>query len=137
MKQNAYRKDINAESVERFLISSSGNPETGYLPIINGSLDSLYRSEVAFPAGYYATMEKNDEVIVLNPFKDGSQKVIIGTIPNFTFGLPAGSRMIYTDNCQLILTKDGQIIINGKKEIKISNGAATITMGEDGVIDLN
>lgn len=135
----------NNNIVERFTVSSSGDPSKGISTKVKTYFGDIEKVEQAFSPGYYAVLEKDDEVITLTPFKDGINKVIVGVVPNYDFDIPAGSRMMYTDNSQIILTKDGQVIISGVKDIKIqssedieiTNGNGTIKINQNGVIDLN
>jgi hypothetical protein len=134
-----YKKDLNNESVERRFVISAGDPANGSLPRIRGySDDDVRRVEMMFPLGYYTLPEIDDEVVVLNAFKEGMNRVMVGAVPNFMLNINPGDRVIYSDNAQIILEKAGNITLFNKGATKIQNdGGATILMNEDGTIDLN
>jgi len=135
--QYGLNNNIPAENfVERFILASPGIPGSAS-PSVEGFFGDTPKMDTLFPAGYFSVPKEGDEVVVINPFNDGNQRLIAGIIPNYMFGLPAGSCMLYSDNAQIIVSQDGRVIINGAGEIKMQNQNGNITLGADGVINLN
>lgn len=122
--------------IERFILDSPGISGSAN-PSLQGFFSDRPKMRTMFPAGFFSVPKAKDEVVIINPFNDGNQRLIAGIIPNYTFGLPPGSCMLYSDNAQVIVAQDGRVIINGSGDIKIQNQNGNITLNSDGVIDLN
>jgi len=129
---------MQSDSVEKFLIGSPGDPSKGINPKIDSYFEDSEQTDVMFPPGYYSRYEQDDEVIILNAFNDGNQRVIAGQVLPFKVDINLGDRFLYTDNVQIFLRKSGEVqIFSNNKKITLDNGAGSIVINENGIINLN
>lgn len=102
----------------------------GETPQVEDDFEIAQEIDTCLPKGFVSIIDDNDEVVVLSPYDNDLDRVVVGVVEHQEFGLKPGDRLIWTDNAKIILEKTGDISV-------ISNGGTITIKSEGGTIKID
>lgn len=102
----------------------------GETPQVEDDFGIAQEIDTCLPKGFVSIIDDNDEVVVVSPYGNDLDRVIVGVVEHQEFGLNPGDRLIWTDNAKIVLEKNGNISV-------VSNGGTITIKSEGGTINID
>lgn len=107
----------------------------GETPQVEDDFGIAQEIDTCTQKGFVSIIDDNDEVVVVSPYGNDLDRVIVGVVEHQEFGLKPGDRLIWTDNAKIVLEKTGDIsVVSNGGTITIKSVGGTIKI--DGTIEL-
>jgi phage gp45-like len=101
----------------------------GETPQIEDDFGIAQEIDTCTQKGFVSIIDDNDEVVVVSPYGNDLDRVVVGVIEHQEFGLKPGDRLIWTDKAKIVLEKTGNIsVISNTGTITVKSVGGTINI---------